>query len=79
MMFNPKPAGAAVAVVMSLSLVAGAAARPTAESVKPRKQRVHRAAIYWGAYMEGPSTYGGQYRNAPWDDYTWHAIERTAG
>jgi hypothetical protein len=79
MMFKPKPVGAAVAVVLSLSFVGGAAARPAADSAKPRKQPKHRAAIYWGAYMEGPSTYGGQYRNAPWDDGTWHAFERTAG
>jgi hypothetical protein len=78
-MFTLKPVGAAVAVALSLSFVASAAARPAAESAKPRKKPTHRAAIYWGAYMEGSSTYGGSYRNAPWDDGTWQAFERMAG
>ncbi len=70
--------GVAVAVALFFSLASAAAARTQVEAAKP-KPRVHRAPIYWGAYMEGPSTYGGNYRNAPWDENTWRAFERTAG
>jgi len=70
--------GVAVAVALFLSLASGAAARPQVDAAKP-KPHVHRAAIYWGAYMEGEATYGGSYRNAPWDDNTWHAFEAAAG
>jgi hypothetical protein len=79
MRLNLQPiSGLAVAVAFFLIFAAGAVARPVSDATKPGKTRPHRATIYWGAYMEGPSTYGGAYRNAPWDDATWHAFERTA-
>ncbi len=64
-------------VALFLTLVGSAGARTTSEAGAAKKQR--RTSIYWGAYMEGPSTYGAGHANAPWDDGTWHTFEQAAG
>jgi hypothetical protein len=35
-------------------------------------------AILWGAYIEGPATYGSRYGNVPWDLGTWRLFESHA-
>ena len=63
-------------VALLLTFAAGAAAHPAAQAGQKKKQRI---SIYWGAYMEGPATYGGGHQNAPWDDGTWRTFESHAG
>lgn len=71
--------GLTAAVASLLVLAAGAGARTDAKRPKPHKPATPLRRIYWGAYMNGPSTYGGSYHDAPWDDNTWRTFERSAG
>jgi hypothetical protein len=71
--------GLTVAVGSLFFLAVAADARTSVHVAKHHKPVTHRRTIYWGAYMEGPSTYGASYRDAPWDDNTWRTFERTAG
>jgi mannan endo-1,4-beta-mannosidase len=66
----------AVSAALLFALAAGAIAAP-AGAAKHRKKSA-RHSIYWGAYMEGPSTYGSSHQDAPWDVGTWEEFQQAA-
>jgi Glycosyl hydrolase family 26 len=80
-----------LAVVLSHAGSAGASNERTKDSpegsVATRLSTSVAAAggpsAYWGAYMDGETTYGyyygGTWADAPWDANTWHRFEANAG
>jgi Glycosyl hydrolase family 26 len=59
------------------------ATKPSAVIQRPVTPKPTAPSIYWGAYVEGQSTYssllGGSWGNAPWDTKTVDRFERDAG
>jgi hypothetical protein len=69
--------GALLLLLLASAARGGASSAAKVKPAPTSKPAGH--SILWGAYMEGDTTYGAPYSNAPWDTETWRAFEAHAG